>query len=238
MEITFGIAFLAGLASFLSPCVISLVPVYIGYLTGRNVSIQQAGTESIDFQSVLHGSFFVLGFSAVFITLGMAFSAVGNLLYDARGWLEKIGGLVVVVFGLQMTGLIRIPFLEFDLRPRSSVERNRGLISSFVLGVFFSAGWSPCVGPVLGSILVLAMNQSEMNSGVWLLAAYSLGMAVPFLAAAAAVGWFTKTIRRYRKLLHYLEIGMGALMILVGVLLFFGVFETLARFGTFFNTSY
>lgn len=238
MEITFGIAFLAGLASFLSPCVISLVPVYIGYLTGRNVSVTHSEGSPFDFQAILHGSFFVLGFSLVFIALGMAFSGLGTMLYDARGWLEKAGGLVVIVFGLQMTGLLRIPFLEYDLRPRSRADRQRGLFSSFLLGIFFSAGWSPCVGPVLGAILVLAMNQAELSSGVGLLSMYSLGMAVPFLAAAAAVGWFTKVIRKYRSVLHYVEIGMGILMVIVGALLFLGIFSTLARYGSFVNLNF
>jgi cytochrome c-type biogenesis protein len=232
MEITFGLAFLAGLASFLSPCVIALVPVYLAYLTGRSVCLAPSEEKNPRLYSILHGGLFVLGFSFVFITLGLAFSAIGNLLYDARGVLEKIGGIVVVVFGLHITGLIKIRFLDYDFRPRNSGEYQRGFLSSFLLGVFFSAGWSPCVGPVLGSILVLAATSGEVSKGLWLLVSYSAGMAIPFLIAAVAVDWFTNFIRKHRQLLRVIEIGTGVLLIAMGVLLFLGVFETLARFGS------
>ena len=110
----------------------------------------------------------MLGFSVVFILLGIATSALGSLLYDVRGWLAKIGGVVVVIFGLHMTHIIRIPFLEYDLRPQSQPDRQRGYISSFLMGVFFSAGWSPCVGPVLGAILTLSLSGASVTSGHFL----------------------------------------------------------------------
>lgn len=174
----------------------------------------------------------MVGFSVVFILLGLAFSAVGNLLYETRGYLEKIGGIIVVIFGLNMMGILRMPFLEYDLRPKTKIDRKRGFLSSFLMGVFFSAGWSPCVGPVLGAILVMALNQGSILNGSLLLAGYSAGMAIPFLLASVFIGWFTNIIRKYKKVLRVIEICMGIMLIIVGILLFLGTFETLARFGT------
>ncbi len=232
-NIGLGLAFLAGLASFLSPCVFSLVPAYVGYLGGRSIASAQGDPRSDRWTAFSHGVAFVFGFSLVFISLGVAASMVGGLLYDARDWLAKIGGVVVVIFGLHLTGIIRIPFLEYDLRPQTTPDRNRGYLASAMMGVFFSAGWSPCVGPVLGAILTLAINGGSISQGISLLTAYSLGLAIPFLVAALGIGWVTTILRRYGKVMHYVEIAMGILLILVGVMLFLGTFEQLARFGFF-----
>jgi len=232
LSVDISIAFLAGLASFLSPCVFSLVPVYIGYLSGRSaVSDQQEGTNR--WETFSHGLAFVVGFSVVFILLGLAASGLSVLLNSYRGWISKLGGVLVVLFGLHMTGLLRIPFLEYDLRPQTQLDRQRSYLSSFLLGVFFSAGWSPCVGPTLGAILTLAYQWNSMMEAVYLLGAYSAGLAIPFLAAALTIGWVGYLLRRYRKLTHYVEMGMGVVMILMGVLLFLGSFEQLGRFGLF-----
>lgn len=228
-----GLAFLAGMASFLSPCVFSLVPAYVGYLGGRTIASGQADAKANRWTAFSHGLAFVLGFSIVFITLGVAASAIGGLLYDTRGWLAKIGGIVVVIFGLHLTGIIRIPFLEYDLRPQTTPDRNRGYVASAMMGVFFSAGWSPCVGPVLGAILTLAINGGSISQGVSLLTAYSLGLAIPFLVAALGIGWVTTILRRYGRVMRYVEIGMGIVLIIVGAMLFLGTFEQLARFGFF-----
>ncbi len=232
-NIGLGLAFLAGLASFLSPCVFSLVPAYVGYLGGRSIASAQGDARSDRWTAFSHGVAFVLGFSVVFISLGVAASAVGGLLYDARDWLSKIGGVVVIIFGLHLTGIIRIRFLEYDLRPQTTPDRNRGYLASAMMGVFFSAGWSPCVGPVLGAILTLAINGGSITQGISLLTAYSLGLAIPFLVAALGIGWVTTILRRYGKVMRYVEIAMGILLIIVGVMLFLGTFEQLARYGFF-----
>ncbi len=231
-NIGLGLAFLAGLASFLSPCVLSLVPAYVGYLGGRSVAIAQE-REPSRWETLSHGLAFVLGFSVVFILLGIATSALGSLLYDTRNWLAKIGGIVVVIFGLHMTHIIRIPFLEYDLRPQSQPDRQRGYVSSFLMGIFFSAGWSPCVGPVLGAILTLSLSGGSVVQGALLLSAYSIGLAIPFLLAALGIGWVTTILRKYGKVMHYVEIAMGVILIIIGIMLFFGTFEYLARFGFF-----
>ena len=234
MEISIGLAFLAGLASFLSPCVLSLVPAYVGYLGGRTANgIRTDSNFSGKLQTFLHGLAFVVGFSVVFIALGVAVSALGGLLFNLRGWLTKIGGVVVVLFGLHMTGLLRIPLLDYDLHPQTKLDERRSYLSSALLGIFFSAGWSPCVGPVLGAILTLALNSGQVFKGVFLLSSYSAGLAIPFLIAALGVGWVAELLRKYQRVLHWVEVAMGALLILIGVMLFAGTFEQLARFGFF-----
>ncbi len=233
VNIGLGLAFLAGLASFLSPCVFSLVPAYVGYLGGRSLASAQESGKANRRIAFAHGLAFVVGFSIVFILLGVAISALGSILYEARNWLAKIGGIVVIIFGLHLTGIIRIPFLDYDLRPQSTPDRQRGYIASALMGVFFSAGWSPCVGPVLGAILTLALSGGSISHGVALLTAYSAGLAIPFLLAALGIGWVTTILRRYGKVTHYVEMGMGILLIIVGVMLFLGTFQTLSRFGFF-----
>ncbi len=231
-QVTIGLAFLAGLASFLSPCVFSLVPAYIGYLGGRAAGGEV--TENNRFITFTHGLAFVLGFSVVFITLGVATSAFGRLLFDLRFLLSKVGGIIVIIFGLHMIGVFRIPFLEYDTRVQQMPDRKWGYLSSALMGVFFSAGWAPCVGPVLGAILTLALNGGSVSTGVSLLSAYSAGLAIPFLIAALGVGWVSITLRKYGKVMHYIEIGMGVVLVILGIMLFAGVFELIAQRAQFF----
>lgn len=230
---TIGLAFLAGLASFLSPCVFSLVPAYVGYLSGRSISQRAEESGSSRLETFFHGLAFVLGFSLVFIILGVAASALGGLLYEARNLVAKIGGIIVVLFGLHISGILRIPFLDYQLKPRTRVNQNRSLFSSAFLGVVFSAGWSPCVGPVLGSILTLAVNGGSVYTGTILLSAYSAGLAIPFLLAALGIGWLTNGLKKYKRLLHVVEVLMGIVLIIVGIMLFMGTFELIARYGYF-----
>ena len=235
MNLSIGLAFLAGLASFLSPCVFSLVPAYISYLSGRSLASQDASSGKQRLETFSHGVAFVLGFSVIFILLGVAASALGGLLYDLRTWLAKLGGLIVIIFGLHMTGVIRLSFLEYDLRPQTKLEQRRSYFSSALMGVFFSAGWSPCVGPVLSAILTLAINGGSIARGAGLLSVYSAGLAIPFLIAALGIGWVTVALKKYKKAFHYIEIGMGVILIIIGAMLFLGTFQQLARFGSFIN---
>lgn len=231
MTPTIGLAFLAGLASFLSPCVFSLVPAYIGYLGGRSVAVQSNLTDK--WRTFLHGIAFVLGFSVVFITLGVTASALGGFLVSFRDILAKVGGIIVILFGLHLMGVLRIPFLEYDLRYQSQQSERRGLLTSLMMGVFFSAGWSPCVGPVLGAILMIALNGGSVSQGVVLLSAYSAGLAIPFLVAAIGIGWVTTLLRKYGKIMRYTEIAMGVLLVVVGGMLALGYLSQLSRFGLF-----
>jgi cytochrome c-type biogenesis protein len=204
----------------------------VGYLSGRSVGSQETNR----WYTFSHGVFFVLGFSTVFILLGLGASALGSYLFDLRPILTKVGGIVVVILGLHMTGIIRIPFLQYDVRRQNAPDRKYGYLSSFLLGVFFSAGWSPCVGPILGTILTLSLSSGSLSQGFWLLVAYSIGLAIPFLIAALEIGLVTTAIRRYGKVVHYIEVSMGVVMILVGLMLFFGRFSQIATLGSFFGS--
>jgi cytochrome c-type biogenesis protein len=156
------------------------------------------------------------------------------LLYELRFWLTKIGGVVVVIFGLHMIGVFHIPFLAYDTRVQQAPDPKWGYLSSVMMGVFFSAGWSPCVGPVLGAILTLAISGGSVYQGAVLLTAYSIGLAIPFLAAALGIGWVTTILKKYGKTMRYVEIAMGVILVIIGVMLFTGVFELIAQQGQFF----
>jgi cytochrome c-type biogenesis protein len=231
-NLTIGLAFLAGLASFLSPCVLALVPAYIGYLGGRSVTSTGQVVEN-RWRTFSHGVAFVVGFSLVFIALGTAASAIGALLYDVRTYLARIGGVVVIIFGLHTLGVIHIPFLDYDTRPQMTARPGLDWMSSAVMGVFFSAGWAPCVGPVLGAVLTLALNSAQVGLGAILLSAYSAGLAIPFLLAALGIGRIAELMRRHRQAIRYMSIATGVVLVLVGVMLLTGTLETLARFGFF-----
>ena len=227
-HVSVGLALLAGLVSFLSPCVLSLVPAYVGYLSSRSLTPESATVEH-RWETVAHGLAFVLGFSIVFVALCAAASAIGTLLFDARGLLTKVGGVVVILFGLHTLGVIHIPFLEYDTRRSRAPNRRLGYLSSALIGVFFSAGWAPCVGPVLGAVLTLALTAEALGRCVVLLAAYSLGIGVPFLFAAAGVGRVSALLRRYRHAMRYASLASGAFLILIGVLVFTDSLQALAN---------
>ena len=182
-----------------------------------------------------HGLAFVLGFSVIFILLGAAASAMGGILNDFADLLARLGGIVVIFFGLHMSGLLRIPFLLQDTRLHTQRGMHIGYISSFLMGIFFSAGWSPCVGPVLGAILTISFSGQSVLWGAILLAVYSAGLAIPFLAAALGIGWVVAGLRRYAKVLHIIQVITGVILIAVGILLVTGTFSTLARLGNFIN---
>lgn len=225
------VAFLAGLASFLSPCVFALVPAYVGYLSSRSVASAKNG-QTNRLETLSHAFAFVFGFTVVFVILGLSASVIGRFLYDQRDMLSKIGGIVVIIFGLHMTGIIRIPFLTYDVRHQKLPDPKWGYFSSFLMGIFFSAGWSPCVGPVLGAIMTLSLVSDNVTQGGLLLLAYSIGLAIPFLIAATQIGLVTNVLRKYGRLMHYVEIGLGIFLIAIGLMLFFGRFELFATLGT------
>ena len=229
-NLSLGLAFVAGLVSFLSPCVLSLVPAYVGYLSSRAITLTGETIEN-RWATVAHGLAFVLGFSAVFITLGAAASAVGAALFVARGLVTKVGGVIVIVFGLHTMGVIHLPFLEYDTRRQRAPDRRLGYLSSSLMGVFFSAGWSPCVGPVLGAVLTLALSANNVGRGVVLLSAYSLGLGIPFLLAAVGIGRVSGWLRRYRKYMRYMSVVAGVFLIGIGLLLFTGSLQIFARYA-------
>ncbi len=217
------LAFIAGLASFLSPCVLALVPVYIGYLGGRAAGEDYSRSDR--WSTFFHGLAFVFGFSLVFILFNIIAASLGLLLSDFQSWLSKLGGIVVVIFGIHLTGLYRIPWLDYERKINRPVPKRFGLFTSFVFGIIFSAGWTPCVGPVLGWIMTFSLNGGSILKGIVFGAAYSAGMAVPFLVAAIGIGWVTVILRRYSRVMRMTEIIMGIIMIIAGLLLFFDSFS-------------
>jgi cytochrome c-type biogenesis protein len=231
-HISLGLAFLAGLASFLSPCVFTLVPAYVGYLGGRAAGMDSAADNRL--VTFTHGLAFVLGFSAVFILFGVAASAVGHFLVGARDTITRLGGILVIIFGLHMIGVLRVPILDYDTRVQQAPDRQFGYLSSALMGILFSAGWSPCVGPVLGAILTFALNGGSISTGITLLSAYSAGLAIPFLIAALGIGWITVTLKKYSQVMHYVEVTMGVILVIVGYLLNSGTFALIAQQSQFF----
>jgi len=229
MQVSIGLAFLAGLGSFFSPCVFSLMPAYLGYL-GGSIDNQDDPSKS-KWKVFLNGLLFVLGFTLFFVLISIPFSAAGRFLYDFQQWLAKIGGLVVLLFGLHLSGLLHIEWFEYDFRLRRSGFHSNRMVNSFLMGIFFSAGWSPCVGPVLGFILTLAFTEGSLMYGVSLLLSYSMGMAIPFLIMALGLNSLQRFFQSQGKWLITIQKISGYVMIVVGILLFFGLFERLAGFG-------
>jgi len=227
-----GIAALAGLLSFLSPCVLALVPAYVGYLSGRSITTSGVVVGS-RITTFFHGLAFVFGFSLVFVIGGAAVGALGSLVGDffVKRWIARIGGIVVVIFGLHTMGVINIRFLDYDTRRQTQPNPRLGYLASVLMGVFFSAGWAPCIGPVLGTILNLALFSGQVTQGVILLSAYSVGMAVPFLLAALGMGQVTMLMKRHSQAIRYLSIATGVLLVAVGIMLITGSLERLAQFA-------
>lgn len=217
------VAFAAGLLSFLSPCVLPLVPSYLGFLTGMNLS-EMTGRRR---DTMLHALLFVLGFSLVFMTLGASATAVGRLLSYYQIWVQRIGGALIILFGFILLGVFKFSFLEQERRVQ--VQRKPlGLLGSLLVGMVFAAGWTPCIGPVLGGILGLAATQNDLGRGMLLLGSYSAGLALPFLGAAFAIESFLSWFQRFRRYLPWVQRASGLLLIFVGVLMVSGQFTRLA----------
>jgi cytochrome c-type biogenesis protein len=218
-----AVAFVAGLLSFLSPCVLPLVPSYIGFLTGMTLP-ELAGRRRA---ALLHALLFVAGFSLVFILLGATATALGRALNLYQLWLQRIGGLLIIAFGLVCLGVVRIGALGQDRRVHLE-EKPVGYLGSALVGMAFAAGWTPCIGPVLGAILGLAATSDDVSRGMLLLAVYSAGLAVPFLVAAWGVESFLGWFQRFRRYLPWVMRASGALLVFVGLLLVTGEFTRLA----------
>lgn len=215
--VTAGIAFLAGLVSFVSPCVLPLVPAYLSLLTGESLEELRGGNRGAA-RALPHAAAFVAGFMVVFIVLGLTASAVGALLGENRRLISQIGGVIVILLGLQMMGALRrVPFLMRDTRVQVAHER-RTVWTSAVVGVAFAAGWTPCIGPILAAILALA-SQQHNGSAAFFLLCYSLGLAVPFLAVAAAFDAILPALARLRPALPAIELVSGAFLVVVGFVL-------------------
>jgi cytochrome c-type biogenesis protein len=209
-----AIAFGAGLASFLSPCVLPLIPSYVTFITGMTLEdVPRARRVAL-----VHALLFVLGFSLIFLALGASATLLGRLLVAYRVWISRIGGVLVLVFGLYLLGLFNLGALSRERRVHIT-DKPLGYLGTVIVGVAFGAGWTPCIGPILSSILTYAATQAELSRGLLLLGAYSLGLAVPFVLAAVAVEWFLRAFERVRAHMIWVTRLSGALLVIVGVLL-------------------
>ena len=227
-------AFVAGILSFLSPCVLPLVPGYVSLISGATVEDLQAGDRRMLGTVMLHSLTFILGFSVVFIALGAVATGIGQFANEYHNLLAKVAGIIVIVFGLHLTGLLKIKALYADKRLHD-VKGGSSALGSFAVGFAFAFGWTPCIGPILATILVFAGAQETLMKGVLLLAIYSAGLAVPFLLTSLGVDRFLGFYTRFRRHLHTVEVISGVLLIVVGVLIFMNNLKLLSGYLAFLN---
>jgi len=233
MGLTFTTAFIAGMLSFISPCVLPLAPGYVAMISGVSVEELQQRKRGVHWQVLFNALLFVLGFSILFVALGASAGAVGRFLSDHREIMNRIAGAVIVFFGAVLLGWIRIPALDGDKRFHGTVRQSK--LRSLLLGLAFAFGWTPCAGPALVAMLMLASTQATVTRGTALLSVYSAGLAVPFLLVALGTSQFVSLYQRWRTRLVWVERFAGLLLITVGVLVFFDVFQELSYHLSFFN---
>jgi cytochrome c-type biogenesis protein len=225
-------AFVAGLVSFLSPCVLPLVPGYVSLISGVGVEELKSHQTGLLRKVMLNSMGFIVGFSTVFITLGAISTEIGQVMARYKSVLAQIAGVVIILFGLHLTGIFRINALYSDTRLHS-MKGGSTVWGAFLIGFAFAFGWTPCVGPILSVILGFAAAQDSVAKGVFLLAVYSMGLAVPFLLTSLGIERFLKFYSRFKTHMHALEVGSGALLIVLGILLVFGRFTLLANYFSF-----
>lgn len=217
------VAFLGGLLSFLSPCVLPLVPSYLGFVTGFTLE-EMTGRRKM---AMIHATLFVIGFSLVFILLGASATALGKVLKYYEEWIARIGGVLIILFGFYLLGVIKLSFM--DQEQRAHLDRKPlGYLGSVLVGMTFGAGWTPCIGPILGAILTMAATQGDLQQGVILLTIYSAGLAVPFLLTAYAVESFLGWYQRFRRHMVWVQRVSGGLLVAVGLLMVTGQFTRMA----------
>jgi len=235
----FVIAFSAGVLSFLSPCVLPLIPVYASLITGMSAKelsqeTSQSTRSKLRLTATVKGIMFVIGFSIIFMLLGTTVSFMGNLFFDSIQWIERIGGVVLIVLGLHMIGLFKIPRLEKQIR-FDMAKRNSGKFGPLVVGMAFGAGWTPCIGPILAGILTIAASSSSVVTGASLLGVYSLGLAIPFLVSAIAIDRFLVFFTKIKSKMLWIEKISGILFVIFGIVLLTG---SLVYLNNFFKMSF
>jgi cytochrome c-type biogenesis protein len=231
MDVTVFGAALAGLLSFFSPCVLPLVPAYLCFLSGASMEdlMQQDNPDrQLERRVFISALFFVTGFSIVFVILGAAATVLSQFVAQHMIILSRIAGVIIVLFGLHYSGMLRIPLLNFEKRFHMD-SRPAGLMGSFLLGLAFAFGWTPCVGPILATILMLATTGNDSSGGILLLTVYALGIGIPFLIAAFGVRPFMAFMRRFRHHMRRVEITIGVLLITTGVMIFTGSLSAISN---------
>jgi len=232
-DVSTMIAFSAGLLSFASPCVLPLVPSYITYITGvsfKDLTDAQA-TARLRRAVVFHSVLFILGFSLVFTLMGASASYLGQVLVEYQDWIMKVGGVLIIILGIQFTGIINLRFLQMEKRIEMK-KKPFGYLGSFLVGIVFAAGWTPCVGPILSTILIYASTAKKFTTGILLLAAYSLGLAVPFFLASLAFNWFLSAFQKIKRYMRIVTVVSGCFLIAIGILFLTDSFKEI---NIFFN---
>ncbi len=233
-EVTYLGAFIAGLLSFLSPCVLPLIPSYITYITGLSfVDLQdEHPSHKVRRTAILHSLAFILGFTVVFVFLGASATYLGSFLNQNVGLLRKVGGVLIVLLGVHVTGLVPIHLLMGEKRINLH-RKPAGFAGTFLVGIAFAAGWTPCIGPILAAILMVAATEENVTHGIILLLIYSLGLGIPFLLSALAMHQFVVAFQRFKKYIRLFEICTGIFLILVGFVIYF---NWLSRLSTLFSS--
>ena len=231
LNISILTAFLAGIFSFVSPCVLPLIPAYLSFISG--FSIEQMKSEGNRWRVIkrvgLNSLLFILGFSLVFVLLGASATFLGSFLRSHRPLFDKIAGIIIVIFGLHLLGIFRIPWLYYEKRFHAN-DRTLGMLTPFVLGLTFAFGWAPCVGPILAGMLLLASTEATILKGIILLSFYSAGLGVPFFAAGVGFNLFIHLFEKLKRYFKIIEIISGLFLILVGVLVFLDSFRLISEF--------
>ena len=235
VEVGIAIAFTAGLLSFLSPCVLPLVPSYLTFVTGMSLEDLEQGVNRR--ATFVHSILFVLGFSVIFVLLGAAASFLGQFFRYYEVWIARVGGVIIIVLGLHLAGVFRLTPLMREKRVHLA-DKPVGYLGTFGVGLAFGAGWTPCIGPILGAILTYGFSQDTMWAGVGLLSVYSLGLAVPFLLASLALDRFLQAFKSFRRWMPVVEKASGVLLILLGILLLTGRFTVLSGYLTRFTPGW
>ena len=225
-DISIFIAFSAGFLSFVSPCVLPLIPSYITYITGVSFKdLSDAGARSkVRWATIFHSFLFIMGFSTIFILMGASASYLGQVLVRYQYWIMKVGGVLIIILGIGFTGLINLPFLQMERRFELR-KKPLGYVGSFLVGIVFAAGWTPCIGPILSTILICASTSKSFTTGVVLLAFYSMGLGVPFFLSSLAFNSFLSAFERIKRYMRIIMIVSGLFLIGIGILLLTDTFQ-------------
>ena len=226
IEVSYLVALISGMFSFLSPCVLPLVPAYICFITGNSYQDLREDEKIAKWAMFWPAVAFVLGFSTVFIALGAGASAVQGVLQENKETFAQISGVMIIILGLHFAGVFKLSFLYKEARFQTTGEQ-KGLVGAYVIGLAFAFGWTPCIGPILATILTLAATQEHFSQGVALLAVYSLGLGVPFIIASVAINRFLRASGRIKKHMRTVELIIGALLIVTGLAIFTGSLQSL-----------
>lgn len=234
-DISVILAFSAGFLSFLSPCVLPMVPAYISYLTGT--SIEELKQNKTNLNTLYKSSGFVIGFSIIFILMGLSITSLGSLFNTNKELFQKIGGIFIIIFGLHTLGLFKIKLFAKEKR-LVNYNETKGYLSSIIMGMAFATGWTPCIGPILSSILIYASSESSISKGVFLLVIYSIGLGIPFLFTGIMIKSFIKYFKKFSRFLPIVTILSGILLLLMGLLIFTNNLSIISQYLNFINFNY